>query len=1695
MASTCREMSCGGSSQLTRLVITACASVATLGCFLGVIARWAPEAASGPAPRREASLHRRGAPLWMTFNRTASESPPRRLGRPSACQAIQVELHQCDGGPCDKVLPSPLSCAWSDWSEWSACSCGGSHRRDRSIAIPGGFGGMPCQGSSTQAQPCSASDCVLKKAVDCQLGSWTDWSDCTKSCQGGQQSHTREIIRQQNGLGAFCSDSLQETRICNTDICPGRGPVDCKWSGWSQWTTCTVSCGMGTKRRSRNVQVSPKNGGRLCQPLTSEEAVNCGKACGSAAVDCLWSVWTQWSRCSKSCGQGQTQRVRHIAREPQSGGIGCRGVFEDFRSCQVTSCSAGGQDCSFGMWSAWGACSAPCNGHHSRARVVASVAVDGGNPCAGPTLEITPCNVNADLCQSRDCKYTEWKMWSGCSRSCGGGMSQRKRSIFVDAKGSGKPCSGDLEIMKRCNTGPCPGKLVIDCKWSSWSSPSACTLSCGGGQQRRHRSVILEASGGGRPCDAGGSIEVIKCNTQPCVQHKFFCDWTSWGQWSQCARAGMSVSCGGGQRKRSRTTHLVKRVVKFQSSRRLQSVGMQDRSNVSLVQSASQGNTYIRKKVQQCQEIQDALEPCAQTKCDAPQAADCAWAPWSEWSSCPCDGIRERHRVIASYAVGTGAPCVGSEVQTKPCKSACNRTASLDCIYGTWSAWSACPVSCGKGFSQRLRTIVQYPTGIGKSCTVDPQGKRQRHACNDIACPVKQDCRWDDWSAYSACSVTCGSGQMSRARNVRQIGKNGGQLCDKKESMQVAACNTQPCPSNARDCLFSTWGEWHTCSVSCGIGTQLRTRMLMVDSTEGGLPCNGLLQSFRDCNLGRCIPKPAIACLWSIWSAWSACTSLCNGHRERNRAIQRFASNGGKTCDGAERAIAACNVDSPVCKAENPQDCVLGSWQMWTSCSKRCEGGQHFRTREVQVMARNFGRPCEGALQQAQACNTGPCPGQNRLNCLWDSWGQWSACTLSCNGGQKMRQRSIAVEPRRGGLPCAAQGSVELMPCNVQTCMDALEVCGWAQWSGWEECSQSCGGGQQQRIRLRQWLASGAARKRNGIGAEFGPTGVSLPGRRLAQPPVLGGPDDCTGSQKEIRPCGIGPCSIDGPVPVACRWAPWTPWGACSCVGFRERERHVAARPKNGGLVCVGPLRQTRACNPQCDQKTMDCSFGVWSEWSACSASCDGGQKYHSRTVNTHAAGYGVGCHGRLEEVAACNTMVCTAPRDCIYGDWAVWSVCSRSCGGGQRSHSRDVVQYPTRGGRPCDNADLMEIGGCGSASCTPWSPADCQWSVWSQWSTCSATCGQGRRFRSRNVAAMATHNGRPCTGLYEEYNDCKLPRCGKAPANCSFSTWSAWSQCFDPCSGNQERARHLRTFSAGSGGIPCAGALRQVRPCVGRGVAACSGQTSSADCQLGDWSLWSSCSKSCGGGQLFSNRRIVQQARGSGQPCDTDLKVTKACNTQACPGREAVNCRWSQWGPFSACSVSCGGGEMQRHRSIAKEAKNGGLSCPEGDTLQLLPCNMQSCYGPGLCTWAQWSSWLECSATCGPGQKKRQRDLIHQTADVRPALVAPSSLALVVRGGVAPQPDDPLTDFALKHGMAVCGFATLGALSLLMFLGHLLLPVVKRASSGTCVDKLPSWLPMLQSLRSRRSATHRRTSYAVLGTEDPDGGSASDEL
>ena len=112
--------------------------------------------------------------------------------------------------------------------------------------------------------------------------------------------------------------------------------VDCEWGSWGEWTACSADCGGGRKSRSRPVATPASDGGKPCEG-NSTQWENCNmQTCG---FDCVWGLWGEWSTCSKTCGGGRKSRSRKVAMPATRGGETCKGPGVIWESCNTQTCS------------------------------------------------------------------------------------------------------------------------------------------------------------------------------------------------------------------------------------------------------------------------------------------------------------------------------------------------------------------------------------------------------------------------------------------------------------------------------------------------------------------------------------------------------------------------------------------------------------------------------------------------------------------------------------------------------------------------------------------------------------------------------------------------------------------------------------------------------------------------------------------------------------------------------------------------------------------------------------------------------------------------------------------------------------------------------------------------------------------------------------------------------------------------------------------------------------------------------------------------------------------------------------------------------------------------------------------------------------------------------------------------------------
>ncbi|XP_061766369.1 adhesion G protein-coupled receptor B3 isoform X3 [Nerophis ophidion] len=207
---------------------------------------------------------------------------------------------------------------------------------------------------------------------------WSQWSSCSVTCGQGSQVRTRTCV---SPYGTHCSGPLRESRVCNnTAACPVHGV----WEEWSPWSLCSFTCGRGHRTRTR-MCAPPQHGGRACDgPETQTKLCNIALC----PVDGQWQEWSSWSDCSVTCANGTQQRTRQCSAAAH-GGSECRGHWAESRECHNPDCTANGQ---WNPWGPWSGCSKSCDGGWQRRTRVCQGAATSGHQCDGNKEEVRKCS-------------------------------------------------------------------------------------------------------------------------------------------------------------------------------------------------------------------------------------------------------------------------------------------------------------------------------------------------------------------------------------------------------------------------------------------------------------------------------------------------------------------------------------------------------------------------------------------------------------------------------------------------------------------------------------------------------------------------------------------------------------------------------------------------------------------------------------------------------------------------------------------------------------------------------------------------------------------------------------------------------------------------------------------------------------------------------------------------------------------------------------------------------------------------------------------------------------------------------------------------------------------------------------------------------------------------------------------------------
>ncbi len=247
--------------------------------------------------------------------------------------------------------------------------------------------------------------------------------------------------------------------------------------------------------------------------------------------------------------------------------------------------------------------------------------------------------------------------------------------------------------------------------------------------------------------------------------------------------------------------------------------------------------------------------------------------------------------------------------------------------------------------------------------------------------------------------------------------------------------------------------------------------------------------------------------------------------------------------------------------------------------------------------------------------------------------------------------------------------------------------------------------------------------------------------------------------------------------------------------------------------------------------------------------------------------------------------------------EWSDWSACSQSCDIGMKQRRRTCGNpAPAFGGRSCvgrdvDNQYCDDLPPCNqilpasrSQNSAALTRETGQWAQWNAWSDCSAECGRG--FKTRNRKCFG-NTGTCDGGCAKEFAECENKKCSELM---EVTDWTPWLRSnTSSVGGSWYETRYSFTYKSPASIHEVGQVNSEERFC--RGINSCT-PTSVQRTQNSLWSQWSKCSRECGGGYQIKLRSCPSGSLN----CVGGTVVQRACNTQPCPGE------WGCWSEWSHC-------------------------------------------------------------------------------------------------------------------------------------------------------------------------------------------------
>ena len=494
--------------------------IETLPCDCGPTYDWLAEETWDncqpfPTPLSQLSQSHNVNPLIPDPGTVCGEGYQTRSVECTDSDGTVVEDNFCDSQtrpssvkPC--IVKCIQRCIVTDWSEYSMCS---SNMIERTREI------IPFAGYENYRDNCLELESIVQ--VDGQSCPQHDFSAFTwstsydfkelhscylppdKICGPGMDYKTIVCINnsvpemdKKAASPDFCASVGQHSQATES-TCNENCNIDCVYvePGWSQWSDCSVSCGVGVKTRTRTIARLSQGVGRPCGHLNETTT------CDMPACNFYKQSYTSPSMCQPvnetlGCGEGRATSdlvcyVNGVAHSNTSACEPSLGPKPLQRSvtCRVP-CDG---ECVWSEWTAFEWCP-DCSSCYKRTRYILRLGPD----CSGGREQYRPCPMEEVFWKTH--QWTDCIVEGSHSDYCGAGIQRRIVECWLGDKVTyDERCS---HLMKPVSERPCSVACPVDCvvgPFGEWSSCGDCSTDLRATVTRERR-VLVWPQNEGRSC-------------------------------------------------------------------------------------------------------------------------------------------------------------------------------------------------------------------------------------------------------------------------------------------------------------------------------------------------------------------------------------------------------------------------------------------------------------------------------------------------------------------------------------------------------------------------------------------------------------------------------------------------------------------------------------------------------------------------------------------------------------------------------------------------------------------------------------------------------------------------------------------------------------------------------------------------------------------------------------------------------------------------------------------------------------------------------------------------------------------------------------------------------------------------------------------------------------------------------------------